>query len=159
MRSEGGVPPRKERVPVVLDTNVVIAYYLSTSARSASRRIFHLWRDIRRLQLIVSREVEDEYVEVLRRVSVAENRLRRFRRRLEQRGTVTHVKLGPRPTASADPDDNVMLATALVGNAQYVITNDPDLLDIGAEEKRRFRFSILTPAAFLDELRRSEKQR
>jgi len=69
------VPPRRERIPVVLDTNVIIAYYLSTSGRSASRRIFHLWRDIRRLQLIVSREVQDEYVEVLRRVNVAENRL------------------------------------------------------------------------------------
>ena len=109
--------------------------------------------------MIVSREVEDEYVEVLRRVNVAESRLRRFRRRLGRRGSVTHVKLGPRPTASVDPDDNVMLATALVGRAQYVITNDPDLLDVAAEEKRRFRFSILTPAAFLDELRRSEKQR
>jgi putative PIN family toxin of toxin-antitoxin system len=108
--------------------------------------------------LIVSREVEDEYVEVLRRVNVAENRLRRFRQRLEQRGTVTHVKLGPRPRASVDPDDNVVLATALVGKAQYVITNDPDLLDIAAEQTKRFRFSILTPAAFLDELRRSEQR-
>ena len=152
------MPPRRERVPVVLDTNVLIAYYLSTSGRSVSRRIFHLWRDVWRLQLIVSREVEDEYVEVLRRVNVAENRLRRFRRRLEQRGTVTHVRLGARPAASADPDDNVILATALVGRAQYLITNDPDLLDIAPEEKRRYRFSILTPAAFLDELQRSEKQ-
>ena len=152
------MPPRKDRLPVVLDTNVVVAYYLSTSRRSVSRRIFRLWRDVRRLQLIVSREVEDEYVEVLRRVNVAENRLRRFRQRLEQRGTVTHVKLGPRPRASVDPDDNVVLATALVGKAQYVITNDPDLLDIAAEQTKRFRFSILTPAAFLDELRRSEQR-
>jgi len=152
------VPPRRDRVAVVLDTNVVVAYYLSTSERSASRQIFHLWRDIRCLQLIVSHEIEDEYVEVLRRVGVAEQRLRRFRRRLEQRGTVTHVRLGARPTASADPDDNVVLATAVVGKAQYVITNDPDLLDIAAEEKKRFRFSIVTPASFLDGLRRAQKQ-
>jgi len=152
------VPPRKDRVPVVLDTNVVVAYYLSTTARSASRRIFRLWRDIRRLQLIVSREVEDEYIEVLRRLNVADGRLRRFRRRLEQRKTVSHVRLGTRPTASADPDDNLVLATAVVGRAQYVITNDPDLLDIALDEKKRYRFSIVTPPAFLAELQRSEEQ-
>jgi predicted nucleic acid-binding protein len=32
---------------------------------------------------------------------------------------------------------------------KFLITNDHDLLDIPAEQKRKFKFEILTPAAFL----------
>ena len=148
-RSRDGVPPRKQRIPVVLDTNTVIAHYLSRSARSAAREIFRLWRDLRRVQLVVSDEVIEEYIEVLRRVQVAEPRLRRFRERLLRRDTVTRVNLGPRPAASRDPDDNVFLATAIAGRAKFVITNDPDLLDIPGVETRRFKFAIVTPRQFL----------
>jgi putative PIN family toxin of toxin-antitoxin system len=148
-RSERGVPPRRERIPVVLDTNVVIAHYLSRSHRSAARRIFRLWRDLRRLQLVISDEVETEYLEVLGRLHVADVRLRRFGERLRRRETVTRVNLGARPRASSDPDDNVFLATAMAGKASFVITNDPDLLDIPDKEKRRFRFRLVTPSQFL----------
>ena len=155
-RSGCGVPPRKQRIPVVLDTNTVIAYYLSRSARSAARWIFHLWRDLRRVEFIVSDEVIEEYVEVLRRLQVAEPRLRRFRERLLRRAIVTRVNLGARPTASRDPDDNVFLATAIAGRAKFVITNDPDLLNIPGGERRRFKFVIVTPRQFLVEAEHSD---
>ena len=107
------------------------------------------------MQFIVSDEVIEEYVEVLRRLQVAEPRLRRFRERLLRRATVTRVNLGARPgarpTASRDPDDNVFLATAIAGRAKFVITNDPDLLNISGVERRRFKFVIVTPRQFLVE--------
>ena len=62
------MPPRKRRVPVVLDTNVVVGFYLSRTPRSAAREIFRVWRDMRRIQLIVCDEVITEYVDVLRRL-------------------------------------------------------------------------------------------
>jgi predicted nucleic acid-binding protein len=109
------VPPRKERVPVVVDTNIIIGYYLSHSSRSANARIFQLWRDQRRLQLIVSREVVEEYLEVLARVGISQLRIDRFEERLKRRETVTYINLGGRPIESRDPDDNIMLAAALGG--------------------------------------------
>ena len=45
-----------------------------------------------------------------------------------------------------------MLATALAGNAEYLITNDYDLLDISERAKKRFRFAIVKPAEFLARL-------
>ncbi len=140
---------RKDRIPVVLDTNVIIGYFLSHHPQSAISRVFYLWRDQRKLQLIFSSEVFEEYAEVLERTQIAENRVQRFKNRLEKRETVTHVQLGTRPTASRDADDNIFLATAISGKAKFLITNDRDLLDISAKDKKIFKFEILTPADFM----------
>lgn len=142
------MPPRKKRIPIVLDTNVVVGYYLGRNPHSARARVFQLWRYERKLQLIISDEVATEYFEVLERLGAAEKRVERFRDALQQRQTVTHVNLGGRYTISRDPDDDVLLATAAAGAAQFLVTNDYDLLDISPDQKRKFRFEIVTPGAF-----------
>jgi putative PIN family toxin of toxin-antitoxin system len=151
------VSPRKDRTPVVLDTNVVIGYYLSTNPQSANAKVYLLWRTRRWLQLIVSDETVTEYLDVLRRLGVSEPRIQRLEERIRRRETVTHVNLGARPTESRDPDDNLMLATASAGKAAYLVTNDRDLLDIPVAGRRKFKFTILTPAQFLAELEESAK--
>jgi putative PIN family toxin of toxin-antitoxin system len=143
------VPPRKDRIPVVFDTNVLVGYYLSKAVRSASIRIFRLWRYERKLQLIVSDEVVAEYFEILARTGVPAQRVKRLRDQIAATSIVTHVNLGARYNISRDPDDNVMLATAAAGKAEYLITNDYDLLDIAEQDKKRFKFEILKPATFL----------
>jgi predicted nucleic acid-binding protein len=50
-----------------------------------------------------------------------------------------------------------MLATAAAGRAAYLVTNDHDLLDIPAAEQRKFKFAILTPAQFIEELEEQAK--
>lgn len=149
--------PRKDRTPVVLDTNVLIAYYLSKKKDSANSKIFLLWRTRRRLQLVVSDEVVAEYLEVLQRLGVPEVRINRLEERIRSRQTVSHTKLGARPTESRDPDDNLILATAAAGKAAYVVTNDRDLLDIPDSVKKKFRFSTVTPDQFLTELEEKAK--
>jgi putative PIN family toxin of toxin-antitoxin system len=146
------VSPRKDRTTVVLDTNVLIAYYLSKKKDSANSKVFLLWRTRRRLQLIVSDEVVSEYLEVLQRLGVPQVRIERLAERIRSRQTVSHTKLGTRPTESRDPDDNLILATAVVGKAEYVVTNDRDLLDIPDSVRKKFRFFIVTPSQFLDQL-------
>jgi hypothetical protein len=143
---------RKDRIAVVLDTNVLIAYYLSKKKDSANSKVFLLWRTRRRLQLVVSDEVVTEYLEVLQRLGVPEVRIRRLEERIRSRQTVSHTKLGPRPTESRDPDDNLILATAVAGKAEYVVSNDRDLLDIPDSARKRFRFSIVSPGHLLAEL-------
>ena len=146
------MPSRKERIAVVLDTNVIVGYYLSRTPKSANGQVFRLWRDQSKLQLIVSNNVVAEYLEVLDRLQVGEPRVRRFAERLRQRATVTTVRLGPRFTMSRDPDDNLLLATAAVGKAQYLITNDRDLLDLTTVQRRKFTFAIVTPQELLAQL-------
>ncbi len=149
--------PRKDRTRVVLDTNVVVGYYLSSNPQSVNAQVYLLWRTRRRLQLIVSEDTVTEYLEVLRRIGVAEHRVRRLEERIRRRETVTHVNLGARPTKSRDPDDNLMLATAAAGRAAYLVMNDRDLLDIPAAGRRKFKFAIATPAQFLVELEEKMK--
>jgi putative PIN family toxin of toxin-antitoxin system len=144
------MPPRKQRIPVVFDTNIVVGHHITHSAESPNRRVYRLWRDQREMQLIVSDEVTAEYFEVLERLNVATARIARLKQRLQRRETVTHVTPGPRFTDSRDPDDNVMLAAAVAGRAKYLITNDRDLLDIPRDRKRRFCFEIATPQQFLE---------
>lgn len=54
-----------------------------------------------------------------------------------------------RYTESRDPDDNIFLSTARAGRADFLITNDRDLLDLPDVFQRTLPFIILTPQAFL----------
>lgn len=142
---------------MVLDTNVLVVYYLSKKKDSASSKTFLLWRTRRRIQLVVSDEVVTEYLDVLQRLGVPEVRIKRLAERILSRQTVSHTKLGARPTESRDSDDNLILATAAASKAEYVVTNDSDLLDIPDSARKKFRFSIVTPGRFLSEMEEKTK--
>jgi len=148
------VPPRKRRIPVVFDTNVIVGFYLSRAPGSANQQAFRLWRDQRKLQLVVSDEILREYLEVLTRLGVSEPLVIRLEKRFARRKTVTNVRLGSRPKVSRDPDDNLMIATARSGKARFLVTNDQDLLDITAQEQARLRLEIVTPNELLARIRR-----
>ena len=145
------MPPRKKRISVVFDTNVIVSYYLLGHVGSVNTHLFRLWRNRRELQLITSIEIVREYFDVLDRLGIDERRIARFHTRLNSRDTVTLVSPGSQPTESSDPDDNIFLAAAIAGKARFLITNDRHLLDIPAQEQRKFRFQILTPKMFLDQ--------
>ncbi len=144
------MPPRKERITVVFDTNVLIAFYLSRNSKSAVSKIIRLWRNERELQMIISDEIVAEYLEILERVGINEKRIEKLKEILETFGIVSKFSLGKIPTESRDVDDNLILATALVGKAEFLITNDKDLLDISEADKKKFKFRIVTPIEFLN---------
>jgi len=143
------VPPRKARVPVVLDTNVIVGFFLSKTRQSANARVFDSWLITHRLQLIVSPPIIAEYLELLERVGIDIGRIESFKLRMEAASTVTRVNLGKRFMFSRDPDDNTLLDTAHTGRARYLVTNDRDLLEIPAKDRRSFRFEIVRPAELL----------
>lgn len=146
------MPPRKERIHVVLDTNVIIGFYLGDrTSLSVNVAVFRLWLIRRELQLVVSAEMSNEYFQVLERLNIPESRIASFRHQLRERSSVTLVTPGSQPTESPDPDDNMFLAAAIAGKARFLITNDRHLLDIPEHEQRKFRFQILTPKLFLDQ--------
>ena len=141
---------KKDRVPVVIDTNVFVANYLSTNRNSPNVGTVRLWRE-RRLQLIISEEITDEYGGILTELNIPENFVTNFLISLEESGAVTPVKLGKRLIDSRDPKDNLFLSTASAGRAKYLITDDNDLLKIPDVVKRKYKFVIITPAEFLNQ--------
>lgn len=144
------MPRRKYRILVVLDTNVLVAFYLGDNPNSAPKRIIWLWRNLRKLQLLVSDQTVDEYLEIFARLNISERQIKSFIERIEKRLTVTKFSLGKIPTESRDVDDNLMLATALAGKADFLITSDKDLLHISGADKKKFKFRIVTPVEFLN---------
>ena len=144
---------RRERIRVVLDTNVLVRNFRSKDPLSPNKKVFQLWFLRRRLQMILSAALIDEYLEVLEeKVQRSPRAIAKWRYYFEHDTLCTTVRLGRRFKESRDPDDNLLLATAHAGRADYLITNDRDLLDLPASFQRAMPFRILTPQSFLIEI-------
>jgi putative PIN family toxin of toxin-antitoxin system len=144
------MPARKERILVVADTNVFVRSFKARSHANPNRRIMRLWLLERRLQLVVSRDLVEEYLTIFAQVlGMAPELIEEWRVRFEEDSRVTVVRLGRRYAASRDPDDDLLLATARAGKARYLLTNDRDLLELPEAIHRSLPFAILTPQEFL----------
>lgn len=102
--------------------------------------------------LVVSRPILTEYLEVLQRPELT----------CKYRSTATHnphtvldllaravvVEPAEIPPVVRDPKDGPFLATATAGNADYLVSEDRDLLDLGTHED----VEIITATTFLEHL-------
>jgi putative PIN family toxin of toxin-antitoxin system len=144
---------RKRRIPVVLDTNVLVRALKTRSATSPNQRILRLWLLEKKLQLIVSPELVAEYLGVFDEIlELGDDLLVKWRQRWLDDSRSTIVNLGRRFAASRDPDDDLLLATAAAGKADSLVTNDRDLLDLPEEILSSLDFNVVTPSAFLRSL-------
>jgi len=142
---------RKKRLTVVLDTNVFVRAFKAVSNTNWNRRIVRLWLIEGKRQLVVSPELLDEYLGIFDEIlGMDAETVDEWRMRFESDARATLVNLGRRYTASRDPDDNILLATAASGDARYVITNDRDLLDLPQEFRLTLKYEIVKPSSFLD---------
>ncbi|MBI3464176.1 MAG: putative toxin-antitoxin system toxin component, PIN family [Planctomycetes bacterium] len=143
---------RRKRVPVVVDTNVFIRSFKSQSNKNPNRRIIRLWLVEKRLQVIVSYELVQEYLGIFADVlDMDEETVMAWHQRFEADNRSTVVNLGRRYSESRDPDDNLLLATARSGRADYLVSNDRDLLELPAAFRHTLPFAIVTPETFLAE--------
>ena len=113
---------------VVLDTNILVAALISN--KGVPRKIYRAWLDGRYTLVTSSWQIEE-----FRRVSRYE-RMRPYIVPSEVgdvvnglRARATVVGKLPKLELSPDPDDNFVLATAIRGEAAYLVTGDrKDLL-------------------------------
>lgn len=133
---------------VVLDTSVLVAALISVG--TPPDRIFQAWRK-RRFELVTSEWQLAEFSRVTRYA-----RLRRFLTPAEA-GTMLNglrheaivLTSLPEVSQSADPQDNPILATALGGEADYLISGDKRGL-LAVQKIGRAR--IVTARVFLEEV-------
>ena len=141
---------RRRRLTVVFDTNVFVRALMSRSKSSPNYRVVRLWLVERELQLVVSKELLSEYLDVFERVlGMTTDVIEEWRERFTEDSRVSFVNLGTRFELSRDPDDNLVLATAATGRASWLLTNDKDLLDLPEDSMKLLRFEISTPHVFL----------
>ncbi len=105
---------------VLLDTNILLAI---TPYFSAHRWVYDELRN-GRFELVVSTEILDEYTELLERYYSADFAERTLLA-LDNIETVVRVEPAYRfHLIKEDPDDNKFTDAAVVGNADYIVTND-----------------------------------
>ncbi len=124
---------------VVLDTNVLIAAFATRG--HCAEVLDHC---LRSHEVISSAILLDELFEKLtRKLRFSEGSANESLALLRRRIRIVDPEPLPAPV-SRYPDDDWVLATALAGSAEVIITGDKDLLVLGA-----FRLiPIVTPGAF-----------
>lgn len=124
---------KRPRHRVVLDTNVIIAALKSKSPQSPTLELLRRWRH-REFDLLYCDALREEYVEKLLEKGVTPVRSASFLADLDTLGI--RVPLAPEdilPRIPADPDDDVVIACAVVGQATYLVTYDPHFEVLGGE--------------------------
>ena len=113
--------------------------------------------DQEKVELILSEEIIEEYIDVANRDEIME--------KVERKGLTTS-KIVDKAINSAtivepqekvnvvtdDPDDNKIIEAAVAGNAQYIVTQDNHLLTL----KKHNDIKIVTPEDMLNILRKEE---
>lgn len=131
----------------VLDTNTLVSSLFNTSTPPALA--VDAWR-AERFELILSAGSLAELEDVLGRPEIApyvrrpQEWIAEFRRRLRERGSF--VEPADVTVVTADPDDDVILGTAIAGDADVIVTGDKHLLALEGYQG----IQIVTPRRFLD---------
>lgn len=141
----------------VLDTNVLASATIVPQGYAA--RIVDRWRK-RGFVLLISPVLLEELDEVLRyprlrrRHGWSDERIDEYVQRLKDTATVTPGQMVV-SAVPEDPDDDALIACALEGQVQYLVTGDQHLLGLGRYED----IQIATPAVFWQHLERERAAR
>jgi putative PIN family toxin of toxin-antitoxin system len=116
-----------ERPRLVLDTNVFVSGLLGGSTTSA---LLDAWLD-HRVEIVTSRKLLEELAEVISRPRFRSLILSSERDRLLE--LICQHALIVEPTSETplcrDPKDYPVMAAAIAGRAEFLVTGDLDLLD------------------------------
>ena len=135
---------------VLVDTNVLISFLLNPGEGGAIRSIFYALVE-GKFTLLLPERLLDEMANTAQTkprlaARISAERLNHFTALLRETGeSVVEIK-SLIPAVVRDPDDDYILAYALVGRADYLVTGDKDLLALSRQVPG---LQILTPAQFV----------
>jgi hypothetical protein len=137
----------------VLDTNVLVSAFLFHERRGVPVVILHRAAE-GRFSLVSSSLILDEVEDVLvrdpavcLRYGYTPEAASAYRRLLKDLSELVEPQ-PPFPRVSRDPDDDMIVATAVLAKADYLATGDHDLRTLGEHSG----VHIVTPRQFLDTL-------
>jgi putative PIN family toxin of toxin-antitoxin system len=133
---------------VVFDTNVVVEaiFWPRSNARRALTGLA-----MRRFKTAINIEILEEYWDATARVG------ERLFPNAQYGGALAWIaakslRIEPAPIRqklSRDPDDDIFIATAIAARAQFIVTQDRDLLEL----QKPFGIEIVTPVQLVRRLR------
>jgi hypothetical protein len=126
---------------VVVDTNIFVSSFFGGSPRE----VIECWKR-GEITLCVSRELIDEYVEVLNRLGLRADLIRELLELFASGHNLVFTALTPSLQVMArDPDDNMLFECAVETGAKVIVTGDKAVRDVG----RYMDVDVTTPAEFL----------
>jgi putative PIN family toxin of toxin-antitoxin system len=132
---------------LVLDTNIYVSNLISEKGNPA--KIVRWWLE-GEFDVLVSQPIIDEMLRVSGYERIQKKYAQVRENRLEYAALIAEQALWIEPqekldVIAADESDNRYVECAVAGGAQYIITGDEHLLELGEYEGIR----VLTPAAFV----------
>lgn len=121
----------RQLLRAVFDTNIFVAAYLSKNPDSPTVELLKRWRE-EEFELLYSDDLLVEIEEKFSARGISDEHKDSLLVELHDLGS--HIEVNPsdvKPVISADPDDDFILACAVVGQADYLVTYDAhfDVLD------------------------------
>lgn len=132
------------KLKIVVDTNVFVSAHL-VSKGNPSKAIDYWIED--RYELILSKPIVEEIIEVLHRTGIKIERIERLLSLISQK-TTTVTPEKEISIIKDDPDDNKFLECAIENRSNYIVSGDKHLLNLREYEG----IKILTPKKFLEVL-------
>jgi uncharacterized protein len=154
---DNGHPKSDPPLRAVLDTNVMLSGLFGQGTLTAT--IYGFWVS-RVCTLITSREILREVAYVLhlpdiqRRFQPRPETITRFFRLVFRKAVLTQ-DLYTTDRLTVDPTDNKFLAAALEGQADFIVSRDPHLLNL----KHFHTIQIVEPPAFVRAVRLQQRHR
>jgi putative PIN family toxin of toxin-antitoxin system len=129
-------------IKVVIDTNVFISSFFGGNPK----KIIDLWKK-GEIKLCLSREIVDEYIEVLRRFGLQnENELQELLNIFSEGHNIIFSATTPSlKIIEQDPDDNMFIECAVALGCSHIISGDKHLQQV----KNYIRIKIVNPKEFL----------
>jgi uncharacterized protein len=119
---------RKNKLKIIIDTNLWISFLISKKLKWLDSLILD-----KNIRLIFSKEVLDEFISVAARPKFskyfADNDVDELFRLLSKYSSIISVESSA--VICRDPKDNFLLSLAIDSKADYLITGDEDLLQLG----------------------------
>jgi putative PIN family toxin of toxin-antitoxin system len=132
----------------LLDTNVFVSYLLTPQETGSIRLIFRAF-EIGQFTLLLPQQLFIEINEVVNNRPqlahrIVPERFNRFREKLRSLAEVIPIIDETIPRLTRDHKDDYLIAYAVVGEADYLVTGDKDLLVLGSVGG----VTIVTPVYF-----------
>ncbi len=120
-----------KRLRAVFDTNVFVSAFLSRSPTSPTQELIRRWQ-ADEFTLLVCDGLIEEIAEKLIEKGIDQGHVIEFLTLLERLAEWVDVPTEAiRPVVVKDPDDDVILACAIVGQADYLVSYDPHFSPLG----------------------------
>jgi putative PIN family toxin of toxin-antitoxin system len=122
-----------DRLRAVLDTNVFLSAFLSRSPTSPTKEIIQRWQAGEFILLVSDKLVEELAEKLLARGIDSALAIEFLALLTELAEWVDVPEDAVRPIVPDDPDDDVILACAVVGKADYLVTYDAHFDALGRD--------------------------